>query len=181
MIYRKVIDNKTYILGYHTQECHGHTLTKPIKCEHKEAWLGVGYYFWVEEEFAHYWGIDEKKDTTGVYEIYSAYVPEENLLNTSFNEEYYFIFQEKINNAIEHLKNKWNTKKIDIRQVHRFLASEVWPLLKIDGILYDDLPHNTKKRTYSEITPLHYKKRIQIVIFEKENLIDFKLYRSNLC
>ena len=46
---RKIIVNNTaYIVGYHTQECRikDEPLESPIKCIGKNAWLGIGYYFW---------------------------------------------------------------------------------------------------------------------------------------
>ena len=67
--------------------------------------------------------------------------------------------------------------KIDVTldKVHRFLADKVWPELEITGIIYDDLPHNVpaKARLYSEIKPLYYKKRIQIVVFNDDKYTTF--------
>ena len=60
-----------YIIGYHTQEHRpmDSPLENPIKCLGKNAWLGIGYYFWAEIEFAHYWG-EDFKIKTGAYDIY---------------------------------------------------------------------------------------------------------------
>lgn len=42
---------------FHTQEDRGYTLTKPLLCSRKNAWLGTAYYFWGEEEDAIRWGV----------------------------------------------------------------------------------------------------------------------------
>ena len=120
---RKDID---YILGYHTQEFRSaqQPLTSPIECRSHEAWLGFGYYFWTEEEFAHYWGKDSKTKT-GQYDIYTAYIGEDNLLNSSFNEEGYYFFKDSIEKAIAKFKKEG--KRISLEAVHRFLVDEFWP------------------------------------------------------
>ena len=84
---KKSISNKPFLVGYHTQEyrSNAHALEEPIKCKGKTAWLGIGYYFWTEVEFAHYWGEDFKKRATGYYDIYKANINVENCLNTVFD------------------------------------------------------------------------------------------------
>ncbi len=171
------IANSEYIIGYHTQEYRvmNDPLGKPIKCLGKNAWLGIGYYFWTEEEFAHYWGQDFKM-ATGCYDIYKANINYENFINAVFDEEGYLFFREKIEETISHFNSK--NISVTLEQVNRFLAENIWTEIGVEGIIYDDKPVNPKKsdRIYSEIPDLYYKKRIQIVVFSLKNIHNFALH-----
>lgn len=174
MLERYKNGDKEYLVGFHTQEYRaGVILEKPIKCLASNAWLGQGYYFWVEEIYAKYWGEDFKTENTGYYDIYEGRIDDENFINATFSEEGYYFFKEKIENSIQHLKN--SGIEVTLEKVHRFLVDKIWPRLNITGIVYDDLPHNvTKKdRIYSEVKPLYYNKRIQVVVFNENNIVNF--------
>lgn len=175
---REFIKDSEYIIGYHTQEFRpgSQPLEQPIKCIGKNAWLGIGYYFWTEIEFAQYWGEDFKSQKTGFYDIYKALLNCNNCINTVFNEEGYFFFREKIEETINHFKK--NKIDVTLEQIHRFLSENVWPELGVEGIIYDDKPRNPKKieRIYSLIPELYYKKRIQIVLFELKNIRIFEIF-----
>ena len=54
-----LIGSKKTVTGYHSQEYRPTELTKPIK-SFVNTWLGVGFYFWAEETYAHYWGQDKR-------------------------------------------------------------------------------------------------------------------------
>ena len=137
---RKDLNSKKMIIGYHAQEHRGISfLAKPIQCLAKNAWLGVGYYFWVEELYARYWGEDFKKQT-GFYDIYSGLIDDEKFINATFSEDGYYFFRAKIDVAITYLKD--SGVDVTLAKVHRFLAEKIWPKLGITGIIYDDLPHN---------------------------------------
>lgn len=170
---RVIHKSKKCIVGYHTQEYRpaDQALEEPICCTDHTAWLGVGYYFWIDLTFAKYWGIDCKIGHSGAYDVYNAFIESDNLLNAVFDEEGYNFFVEKIEATIEHLKSV-NAKHVTIGRVHRYLADNIWKELGVTGIIYDDLPKNVvdKNRVYSEIHPLYYKKRIQIIAF-KLNII----------
>jgi len=58
---------------YHTQEHRLLQLSAPKKCEEKDAWLGIGYYFWDEHEDAIRWGNNSKK-RTGKFDIYEGVI-----------------------------------------------------------------------------------------------------------
>ena len=165
-------NDRIYVVGYHTQEYRPTELEFPILCKANNAWLGIGYYFWTEEEFAHYWGQDFKMNT-GSYDIYYAELDTSKCINAVFSEEGYFFFREKVEEAIEYFKN--TGEHVNLKQIHRFLAEKVWHKLGITGIIYDDKPSNPrdKDRYYSEIPDLYYKKRIQIVIFSLKNIYSF--------
>lgn len=181
MIERKLIGGDPYIKGYHTQEFRhwSDALTEPIPCTKNNAWLGIGAYFWLDIEFAHLWGVDSKT-ATGAYDIYDAWVPEKNLINATFSEEGYFFFREKIELAMDYLKSQ-GFKNLELYKVHKYLSEEIWPDLGVEGIIFDDIPQNNaaKGRTYTEIPPLHYKKRLQVVLYNTENLSNFDLYLEN--
>lgn len=178
MIQRVQTENGNQLItGYHTQEFweDSRPLTSPIKCVSPTAWLGVGYYFWTEIEFARYWGEDSKKKKTGYYDIYWAHIEEENLLNACFSEDGYLLFRDSIDEVIQHFKN--NGLKVSLDEVSRYLADNYWPSMGVTGIIYDDLPQKALSpgRTYSVIPPLFYRKRIQIVVFNVENIVNFGL------
>ena len=179
------IDNKSLIVGYHAQEFrHTGVLELPIRCDISNAWLGSGYYFWTELEFAKYWGEDFKKKT-GSYDVYSTCIDVENCINTVFNEEQYFFFRNCIEKAISHFEKEG--KEITLKRVHEFLSDKFWNKMGISGIIYDDLPFNpTQKpnRKYSVIEYkennntrfFYYRKRIQIVVFNLKNIRNFELH-----
>jgi hypothetical protein len=176
LVEREKYKGESHIKGYHTQECRISGVLEEAKpCRRTDAWLGFGFYFWTELEFAHYWGIDSKMQNTGSYDIYDALIPEENILNTVFNEEHYLFFFAKVEHAIQHFKDLHVRKKEILSKVNRYLTDNVWSKVGITGILFEDIPQNNTFRTYSEIPPLYYKKRIQLVVFDKKNIRRFAM------
>jgi hypothetical protein len=185
------IEDKTFLVGYHTQEYReDELLENPLRCNYANAWLGVGYYFWTDIEFAKYWGEDFKKAKTGFYDIYKAEIDISKCLNITFNEEQYFFFIKCIEAVIEDLQKtqlNGNINKITLKRVNELLAEKYWNKLGITGIIYDDLPSNPiskPNRKYSIIEYsengstkfLYYKKRIQIVVFNIRNIRNFEIY-----
>lgn len=162
---------------YHTQEYRikDSELDFPIICRDSKAWLGTAYYFWLDEDFAHYWGKDFK-NKTGYYSIYKCEIEDIGLLNTTFNREHYYFFLEKIESLLIFMKEK--NIKINLKELHRLLKEKFWDKLGINGIVYDDLPNNNykKNRTYSAFEPLYYKKRIQLAVFNPKLINNFELY-----
>ncbi|WP_018478141.1 hypothetical protein [Pontibacter roseus] len=182
MIERLDYDGKPCIIGYHTQEFrYTGTLDNPIVCKTKDAWLGIGFYFWVDLEFAHYWGEDFKKDTTGYYDIYIGFIEEDKLWNTVFSEDGYNFFYKIVNETIEQIHSL--NRKLTLQEVHRLLKEKFWEPMGISGIIYDDTPNNPKgkNRVLSEIHPLYYKKRIQIVVFERTKIHNFDIHLEEQC
>ena len=170
-----LIGNKTIVRGYHTQDSRLKKLEQPILCVRDDARLGVAYYFWIEEDFAHYWGKISKSDSD-FYDVYIADLNITNCLNTVFNEGHYLFFRKKIEETIQHLKSIEVSATLE--KVNRFLADTVWKPLKVECIIYDDKPTNKPKKNliYSEIPDLYYKKRIQVVVFDLKNISNFELY-----
>ena len=171
-----LIGNKTIIRGYHTQECRPDKLKQPLKGQDVNARLGGGFYFWIEENFAHNWGtISKSKGESGLYDIYTADLNIRNCLNTVFNEIHYLFFRKKIDEAIQQFKSTKIPVALDT--VNRFLADTVWKVYGIECIIFDDKPTNKPKKNliYSEIPDLYYNKRIQVVIFDLKNVKNFEL------
>ena len=179
------IDKLVYLIGYHTQEFRiDEKLISPEKCNALDAWLGFGYYFWADIEFAKYWG-EDCKIKTGYYDIYKANLNFQNCLNTVFNEEQYFFFKNCLEKTINNFQN--NGKIVSLNRVHEFLSDNFWESMGVTGIIYDDMPINPKNkpsRKYSVINHsdnsnnkfFYYKKRIQIVIFNLKNICNFDIY-----
>jgi len=173
------LKDETYILGYHTQEFReeSQALSVPILCVDKDVWLGEGYYFWRDIEYAHYWGIDKKK-RTGYYDIYSIEIDQEFLLDTVFNEDDYEFFKDSIEKAIKKLKIDRKDYSVTINEVHTFLKRNVWNEFEdIEGIVFEDIPIGKR---HSQIPPLYYKKRIQIVVFDLRITQNFSFYKEKV-
>lgn len=175
---KKSDPTQRYLVVFHTQEARDKELSIPIKCTRSDAWLGEGFYFWLEEEFAHYWGCDSKKP---IYCIYKGYLLDKNILNATFSSKGYSLFVKEIEKAIACIKKHTPAHPISLAQVNRYLTDRIWPKLGIKGIIYDDLPQNPRlgTRTYSEIKPLYYKKRVQLVLFDLSTLERFEVYKDN--
>ena len=73
---------------------------------------------------------------------------------------------------------------MSLKRVHQFLA-EIWQKQGITGITYDDLPVNpndnpnrrhsiVEYKENNRVKFFYYKKRIQIVIFNLENICNFE-------
>ena len=180
-----MIGDSVTIKGYHTQECRWTQLERPLKCTDRKAWLGFGYYFWLELVYARYWGEDFKirknnpKAKSDSFDVYTADLNIENCINTVFDEEDYTNFVETIEGVIQHFKTRRVT--VTLEMVNRFLVDEVWENYGVTGIIFDDKPTNpkNKNRVYSEIPDLYYKKRIQVVIFDLKNIRNFELFLEN--
>ena len=173
------------IKGYHTQEFWiSGALANPIICKEINAWLGKGYYFWVEEEFAKYWGEDFKTKNTGSYDIYTGLLDTTNCIDAVFNLDGYYFFRKQIDKVVDKFKNEGI--EITLKNVHDFLEENIWKEKGITGIIYDDLPSNNNakpNRKYSLIKHsekehriFYYHKRIQIVMFNLNNIHNFALH-----
>jgi len=112
-----LIGDKPIVRGYHTQECRPKKLKSPIAGENSR--LGVGFYFWIEEIFAHHWGKISKSDA-GSYDVYTADLNIKSSLNTVFNEKHYLFFRGKIEKSIQYFKNRGIP--VNLEMINRFLG-----------------------------------------------------------
>jgi len=167
-------------IGFHTQEDRGYILSVPCKCVRDDAWLGEGYYFWIEENDAILWGENSKAKRNGKYQIYKAIIVCDNILDTVFNEEQYLFWIKTIERAAKSLiKN--SSYKPTLKEVNKFLKEKAGWGKKITGIMFQDLPTN---ENYLLIRPTEdkgkrdffaYKKRIQIGIFDLGIISEFTI------
>lgn len=183
---RITVNDKQFLIGYHTQEFrYDSELSVPLKCTMDNAWLGMGYYFWIDLEFAQYWGEDFKSKKNGYYDIYTAQIDINNCINAVFNEEHYLFFRRCIEKSIEHFTK--HNLPVTLKEIHEFLLNKFWKEHGITGILYDDLPYNPNNKAnrkysvveykeYHQIKYFYYKKRIQIVVFNLKNVHNFELH-----
>lgn len=171
---------------YHTQEKRDRRLTKPIPCDRPDAWLGGGYYFWHDIDDAHMWGKKSKK-ATGSYEIYSAEIDCENVIDTVFNEEIYLWWVKQIERAAKHLRELRSSKQNPtLKQLNDYLKGiPEWK--DVVGVLFQDVPDGYE---YSVIAPIEYrnkktyfayKKRIQLALYKRQYMSKFSFVLTNKC
>lgn len=160
---------------FHTQEKWEKQLLEPIKCLKDNAWLGVAWYFWYDEEDAVFWGITAKRRTK-YYEIYSALLDCENVLDTVFNEEHYLFWVKQIEKA-----QKVFAKNVGIvpnlKQLNDyFFERNIWN--KFSGIMYQNVPQNGSNEI---IKDFHYKKRIQLAVYDLRIMRNFAHVSEGQC
>lgn len=154
---------------FHTQEDRGNVLSGPILCIRKNAWLGTAYYFWAEDEDAVRWGYDSKG---GCFQVYSARIVSENVLDTVYNKEHYEFFR----NALERLAAKIVKKtgrKLSKTILCEYLNNRAHWRKKIDVLIVNDNPQGER-----EILPIPIRKRIQAAVYNQNCIHEFKLLNS---
>ncbi len=160
---------------YHTQEKWEKRLSEPIECTKDNAWLGVAWYFWYDEDDAHFWGITSKK-RTGYYEIYSADISDENVLDTVFNEEHYLFWVKQIEKAQKVIAKKTG-RELNLKQLNDyFVERQIWT--KFSGIMYQNIP---EKGPNEIVKDFHYKKRIQIAVYDLGIMSNFAHHAEGKC
>lgn len=159
---------------YHTQEKWDERLKKPILCKRDNAWLGIGFYFWKEEIDAFEWGINSKK-RTGKFEIYSAEINCENVLDTVFNEEQYSFWIKQIEKVAKVMVKKTGYKPT-IKEINAYFENKkIWK--SVTGILFQDLPFSN----HLLVKDFNYRKRIQIVVYNIEIINNFEFFKEDEC
>jgi hypothetical protein len=160
---------------YHTQEKRGEQLQFPIICTRADAWLGNGYYFWKEEIDAIHWG-NKSKNKTKWFEIYSATIDCTNVLDTVFNEEHYDFWRKQIEKAAKEIIKKTNIKP-SIKEINQYFKEKAkWDELTA-GIMFQDLPFSDDLL----VKELNYRKRIQLVVYNKGIIKNFVLHSEMEC
>jgi hypothetical protein len=145
---------------YHTQEKRATRLSAPIICDRNDAWLGSGYYFWDEEIDAIHWGHKSKRQT-GYFEIYSADINCEDVLDTVFNEEHYKFWRKQIEKVAAVISKKTGSKAT-LNELNAYIAEKAKWAEVVTGILFQDLPNSADLL----VAKLNYRKRIQIAVYD---------------
>ena len=160
---------------YHTQEKRKVILKQPLKCEKINAWLGIGYYFWIDENDALFWGQVAKRKT-GKYDVYIAHIVFEDILDTVFNEEHYTFWLKNIEKAGKTILKKTGIKPT-LKEINEyFMERGIWN--EIDGIMFQDISQN---ETHYIVQQFQYKKRIQLGLFNLNKMSNFAHHFTGDC
>lgn len=159
------------IVAFHAQEARFPILRFPILAEGNEQWLGGGYYFWQDIEYAKWWGrIKKMNGPLRKYSIFNATLEfdENDFIDTVFNEEDYYFFISKVEKfATEYFSNF--RVKPTLEEFNEFIQDySIWEEIKI--IRFQDLPDNDE---FLKVRDYHYKKRIQIRVNDPNIITNF--------
>lgn len=168
--------------AYHTQ---GRRDNKPITfaklATGTDQWLGDGFYFWQDYDFAAWWG-QEKKCKKGKYpssyDIYKAKIEidEESFIDTVFNEEDYYQFVRKVEEFAKKYAKKFH-RKPNLEEFNDFISDfGLWD--DIEVIRFQDVPANN---TLVEVNDFFYKKRIQLRVNKPERISNFAHVKNLFC
>jgi hypothetical protein len=160
---------------YHTQEKRKDRITRPILCNNENAWLGSGYYFWDDEIDAIHWG-NNFKTKTGWFEIYSAAINCDNVLDTVFNEGNYVFWKKQIEKAAGHIMKKTGIKA-SIKEINQYFQEKAKWKDVADGIMFQDLPYSSDLL----VQKLNYRKRIQLVAYSLKIITNFAFHSNMAC
>lgn len=164
---------------FHTQEYRPETLRFPILAEGFEQWLGDGFYFWQDYDFARWWG--DTKKCPNPYKQYSIFkaslnFKEDDFIDTVFNEQDYYQFVSIIEDFAKKYQKRYR-KKPTLEEFNDFVSDhEIWSNIKV--IRFQDLPENND---LVEVKGFYYKKRIQIRVNEPELIVNFAHFKNFLC
>ncbi len=161
---------------FHTQGKEKLRLIKPIKCEKEDAWLGDGWYFWYHEHDAHFWGI-KFKSKTKYYEIYTADIDCENVLDTVFNEAHYLLWIKYVEKAISSYLKKLTNKKITIKDINEFFKDKK-VFENVDGVMFQDISNNPENWV---VDKFQYRKRIQLAVYNSSIISNFSFNFEGQC
>lgn len=159
---------------YHTQEKRKYLLTEPIYCKKPNAWLGRGYYFWYSEDDAIFWGVSHKNSSSGLFQIYSAEINFDNVLDTVFNEEGYLFWIKQIERAIHYIVKR---RDVTLKDINDFFCDK-GVFSEIDGVMFQDISNNPD---HYFVHNFQYKKRIQLAVYNLHIVSDFVLCKEEKC
>jgi hypothetical protein len=161
---------------YHTQERRRFKLSFPVKCYRSDAWLGEGYYFWYYLDDAHYWGFTSKT-RTGYYEIYSADIDCEDVLDTVFNEEHYLFWIKQIELAIAYHVKRRRDRQVTLKDINDYFVDK--KLLEgVKGVMFQDISNNPSSQFVGKF---QYRKRIQIAVYDEQIIANFVFVEESKC
>jgi hypothetical protein len=174
---------------FHTTEHRGNIRSVPIFAQGDHQWLGDGYYFWQDYEFAEEWGFNRvckkskyKQGELTAFDIYRANLdiefPSAETIDTVFNEIDYYNFLGRVEYFAERYFMLFK-KKPTLEDFNDFIRDfDIWRGIK--AIRFQDLPTN-HNRTYLKVKKFYYKKRIQIVVYDVTIIRKFALESTHKC
>lgn len=156
---------------FHTQELLYPILKFPVLATGNEMWLGDGFYFWQDLEFAKYWGKDKKSN--GIHKKYQIFIAtlefdEDDYIDTVFNEQDYYNFVSKVEKFADKYYDNFGEKPT-LEEFNDFIMDySLWVNIKV--IRFQDLPTNNR---CLKVKDYYYKKRIQFRVKESEIITNF--------
>jgi hypothetical protein len=172
---------------YQTVGNRGGILTAPLFADGAGQWLGDGYYFWQDREFAMAWGFGKKcKDSKNFGNKFDVYTSElrfedinEEMIDTVFNKEDYESFVSSIERFARMYSQKNKGAKPTLEQFNNFTHDfNIWKGVK--ALRFQDLPADDSK-DFLAVRGFYYKKRIQIVVYDRHIIHNFKFYLQKEC
>ena len=166
---------------FHTQEYREPQLKFPVLAVGNEQWLGDGYYFWQDYEFAKWWGETRKckrSNTTHKYCIFNTTISytDEEFIDTVFNEEDYKNFVLAVEKFAKQYVKVFRAKP-NLEEFNDFIADKgLWSDIKV--IRFQDVPENDG---FVSVNGYYYKKRIQIRVSDPEKITTFALSKTFHC
>ena len=160
---------------FHTQEERSVSLELPVEAKGHEQWMGDGYYFWQDYEFAQWWGNLKKchkRNISQKYSIYKATIQcdEDDFIDTVFNENDYINFVRAIEKFSKKYQIQFN-KKPSLIEFNDFIFDKhIWQSIKV--IRFQDIPENDELMAVNDF---YYKKRIQFRVNDSDNITKFVL------
>lgn len=154
---------------FHTQENRHTLLAGPILCRRSDAWLGHAYYFWWDEIDATKWGENSKG---GSYQIYTANIESDRVLDAVFNQQEYEFFIAALNRVAREFVEKTG-RRPSKNYLCDYLNRRAKWRKELDVILANDNPSG-----YDELLPIPSRKRIQAAVYNNDCIKGFKLYKE---
>jgi len=156
-----------------------------VYAEGSHQWLGDGWYFWQDLEFAEAWGparICKSRPQPAHYDIYEVELElqasSEELIDTVFNEEDYRGFVK----VLEYWAAKYESifgAKPKLSEFNDFIQDhKIWGDVK--AIRFQDLPANDRLN-YLKVKGFFYKKRIQLVVFDFDLVKSYRIIDTRKC
>jgi len=166
---------------YHTLETENGVSHFPKLAEGNEQWLGDGYYFWEDYEFAEWWGDRHKCkywNRSRKYSIYKATITisEEEFIDTVFNKLNYYNFIEKVEKFAKAYTRHFKIKPT-LEQFNDFIIDKgLWEDIKV--VRFQDVPEN---QNLVLVKDYFYKKRIQIRVNDPTKITTFEHFKTLDC
>lgn len=163
---------------FHTQSYKETKLKNPSLAKGSKQWLGDGYYFWQDEEFAQWWGNTAKRKNSDSYDIYKAELEfeEDEFIDTVFNKDDYYNFVRTIEKFASKFQRK-HRKVPSLEEFNLFLNRfGIWEKIKI--IRFQEVPPNDY---FVEVKGFYYKKRIQIRVNNRKIISSFVHFSTKEC